>query len=96
MNIVSKILPIRYLGYFDTTRGQFDVTKDIDAIELDSADVIKSTIVNLLFSDGPKTADYLLVTFSGQMFVVERDGPASYCKRLVSYHPLMSKVKLTD
>ena len=95
MNTVSKILPIRYLGYFDTVRGQFDVTNEANVIELGDVDLIKSTIINILFTDGPKSVDYLLVTFADQMFVIERDGPASYCKRLVSYHPLMSKVKLT-
>ena len=95
MTTVSKILPIRHLGYFDTIRGKFDVTTDVNAIELDSSDAIKPTITSILFSDGPKTVDYLLVTFAEQMFVVERNGPASYCKRLVAYHPLMSKVKLT-
>lgn len=96
MNTVSKILPIRLLGYFDTIRGEYDVTNDVNVIELGDVDLIKPAIINLLFSDGPKMVDYLLVTFAEQMFVVERDGPTSYCKRLVSYHPLMSKVKLAS
>ena len=91
---VSKILPIRYLGYFDTVRGKFDVASEIAAIEIDSSDGIKTAIVNILFAEGPKAVDYLLVTFSDQMFVVERDSPTSYCKRLVTYHPLMERVKL--
>jgi hypothetical protein len=91
---VAKILPVRYLGYFDARKGVFDVTKDTSAIELDDANQIKNHIVGLLFAEGPKTVDYLLVTYDTKMYVVERDSDKSYCKREVTYHPLMEKVKL--
>ena len=94
MNVISKILPIKYLSYFDTVKGVFDVSKNENVIEIESSDKIRETIVSLLFSDGPKTVDYLLVTFEDKMFVVERDSISSYCKRVITYHPLMEKVKL--
>lgn len=92
--IVSKILPVRYVNYFDTVRGSFTTNDNVHPLELADGAKIKESIVTLLFADGPKTIDYLLISFTDKLYIVERDGTTSYTKREVSYHPLMAKVSL--
>lgn len=96
MNIVAKILPIRRTGYFDTVRGDFCPAAKSVPIEIHEESKIKETIINILFSDGPRTADYLLVSFDGRVYLVERDSETSYCKREITYHPLIDKLKSNE
>jgi hypothetical protein len=95
MTIVAKILPVRHTGYFDTVKGEFCPAAKAVAIDLDDTLKIKETIINLLFHDGPKTVDYLVVAYGDKTYLVERDSETSYCKKEITYHPLLSKVKLT-
>jgi hypothetical protein len=94
MTIVAKILPVRLTGYFDTVKGDFCPAAKTAAIELEEVAKIKETIIKLLFSDGPKTVDYLVVAYGDKTYLVERDSETSYCKKEITYHPLLSKVKL--
>lgn len=95
MTTVAKILPVRLTGYFDTVKGDFCPADKAVAIELEEVAKIKETIIKLLFSDGPKTVDYLVVAYGDKTYLVERDSETSYCKKEITYHPLLSKVKLT-
>lgn len=95
MTIVAKILPIRQTGYFDTVKGDFCPASKAAVIDLEDTSKIKETIIKLLFHDGPKDVDYLVVAYGDKTYLVERDSETSYCKKEISYHPLLSKVKLT-
>jgi len=91
-NQLAKILPIRTVGYSDQVRGIYNVTEKLAATEVQENE-IKQFIINTLFSEGSKTADYLLIGWDNRLFIVERDGEKGYCRREVMYHPLMEKVK---
>lgn len=95
MTIVAKILPVRQTRYFDTVKGDFCPASKSVSIDLEDTSKIKETIINLLFNDGPQTVDYLLVAYGDVTYLVERDSETSYCKKEITYHPLLSKVKLT-
>ncbi|NBR07283.1 MAG: hypothetical protein EBT92_16175 [Planctomycetes bacterium] len=73
----------------------FRPAENATAVELTEVSKIKETIINLLFTDSPQTVDYLVVAYSDKTYLVERDSDTSYCKKEITYHPLMSKVKLT-
>jgi hypothetical protein len=92
---IAKILPVRYTNYFDTVKGDFCPANKVEPVELEDVAKIKDTIISLLFNDGPKTVDYLLVAYGGKTYLVERDSDTSYCKKEISYHPLLSKVEMT-
>lgn len=94
MAIVAKILPIKYNNYFDWVRTN-DVKTVSPVIELTDGAKIKDTIIELLFKNGKTMFDYLLVTFDSKIYIVERDGDSSYCKRDITYHPMMNLVKLS-
>ena len=94
MNIVAKILPIKYNNYFDWIKTN-DSKTVIPVIELTDGVKVKDTIVELLFTNGKTMFDYLLVTFDSKIYIVERDGDSSYCKRDITYHPMMNLVKLS-
>jgi hypothetical protein len=95
MTIVAKILPVRQTTYFDTVKGDFCPASKALAVELQDVTKIKETIISLLFTDGPKLVDYLVVAYGDKTYLVERDSETSYCKKEITYHPLLSKVKLT-
>jgi len=86
----SKILAIQYNDYFDWLRA--DKVSNIPnnvLVELVDDSLIKSTIVELLFT---KRYSYLLVAFGGKVYHVEKDTDTSYCKKEIEYHPLMDVV----
>lgn len=92
--VIAKILPIRFMTYSDNCRGLYKNTPPA-AIEIFDVNRIKETIVSILFSDGVRVVDYLLICWDSKIYVIERNGEKSYCKREVSYHPLIEHVKLT-
>ena len=89
--ITAKIAPVKYNSHFDWVKGKSSHIPDVNVIELEDVQLIKENIIDLLFK---KMFNYLLVSFGTSVFVVERDSPTTYCKREVTYHPLMELVKL--
>lgn len=90
MSIISKILAVQYNDYFDWLRlDKADNIPNNHLVELGDVNLIKSTIVELLFT---KRYDYLLVAYDGKVYHVEKDSDSSYCKKEITYHPLLEKV----
>jgi hypothetical protein len=96
MNTIARILPVRHTNYFDTIRGDFCPAVKSVPIDIHEESKIKETIISILFNDGPRTADYLLVSFDSKVYLVERDSDTSYCKREITYHPLIDKLKSNE
>lgn len=89
--ITAKIAPVKYNNHFDWVKGKSSHIPEVKVIELEDVKLVKENIIDLLFKN---TFNYLLVSFGTSVFVVERDSPTTYCKREVTYHPLMELVKL--